>query len=187
MNPATYNLLEAVVRATNKIADKVLDADAAQELRTDLVGKLTGVKVTMQREHSEDIVQDMAGVVIALSKFVLGDRPTTEPRVEQKHLQGALRALEQRFEGQHGSSVRAPEYELQHGGELREKEPEPVIYKHVCPQCGSSNIMCLDCSSEWTFVVDDGTVIAALSKGLSNEMQYKMTEKILAIWNELKE
>ena len=188
MTPATYNLLEAIVHALMKVADATLED--ASELRQDLTQRITAAKVAMQRDQAEDIVQDMAGVVVALSKFVLGRKPIVdEPgRLQRKHLRSALKGLEKRYkdrqemtdatlhpsgrctcggEGscewckthcvhcgaeaeQHGpgsthyfephgaghepdpevaklegetEELSEPEYEVVHGGELREKEP----------------------------------------------------------------
>ena len=94
MTPVTYNLLEAIVHALMKVADATLED--ASELRQDLTQRITAAKVAMQRDQAEDIVQDMAGVVVALSKFVLGRKPVVdEPgRLQRKHLRSALKGLE---------------------------------------------------------------------------------------------
>jgi hypothetical protein len=100
MTHTTYNLLEAIVRALIEVADSALEGEAASDLRQRLGQQLTQAKVAMQRDQAEDIVQDMAGAVVALSKFVLGRKPIVDDpnNVQRKHLQAALRDLEKRHE-----------------------------------------------------------------------------------------
>lgn len=137
-----------MVRAVGMLAR---ETNCDEALKQDLTGKLTSVKIMMQRQSDEDVVQAMAETVIALSKFVLGHEPISEDRVEKKHLREAMWGLKRRWadcqdaeptivrptpycahcgEGaeQHGPGSThyfepEPEMELQHGGELREKEP----------------------------------------------------------------
>jgi len=239
MTPATYNLLEAIVHALIEVADASLED--ASELQQDLTQRLTGAKVAMQRDQAEDIVQDMAGVVVALSKFVLGRKPTVDDpgRLQRKHLRSALEQLESHYkrteasrdmllhpsgrctcagEGtcewckthcvhcgaeaeQHGpgsthyfephgeghepdpevaklegstEELSDPEYEVTHGGELREKEPKPeseVVYGG-------------ELDGKWIVISDGDVIVAALPDDTPEEMLAEMTQGILAVWNE---
>lgn len=173
MQPTTYNLLEAMVRAVQAMA-REMNCDEA--LKQDLTGKLTSVKVMMQRHADEDVVQAMAETVIALTKFVTGLKPAVETPIQKKHVLRALEGLRKHHEDRermresvlhpsgrctcagdgtcewcqshcvecgfaldgdgHCENCDAPpEYELQHGGELRRAEA-----KTRCPTCDSDDV-----------------------------------------------
>lgn len=228
MEPTTYNLLEAMVRAVSTLAR---DANCDEALKQDLTGKLTSVKVMMQRQSDEDVVQAMAETVIALTKFVMGQKPAVEGRIERKHVQSALAGLQKHHESrertreavlhpsgactcsgdglcewclthcvhcgaeaeQHGPGsthyfephgpAHEPdpqvadekvEHELQHGGELREKEPPfEIDYEEAG----------LD-PKKWNPITDGDVIIAALPEDTPEEMKDEMVLKILAVWNE---
>jgi len=99
MSPAAFNLLEAIVRTTIMIADNTLTKDRAETIRSDLTGKLTSLKVVMQHEKEESLLQPMAQVVLALGKHVLG-RPVkiSDGDVSQKDLLGIVNDLTRRSE-----------------------------------------------------------------------------------------
>jgi len=105
MTPAAYNLFESLVRATITIAESALSKDKADDLRGDLTGKLTSLKVVMQREEAESLIQPMAQLVLALGKHVLG-RPVkvSDGDVSKRDLEGIVNDLERRHE--HDSAVR---------------------------------------------------------------------------------
>lgn len=99
MSPAAFNLLEAIVRTTIMIADNTLTKDRAETVRTDLTGKLTSLKVVMQHEKDESLLQPMAQVILALGKHVLG-RPVkvSDGDVSRKDLLGIVNDLARRSE-----------------------------------------------------------------------------------------
>jgi len=99
MNPATFNLLDGIVRATIKIADAALSTDESADIRTELTGQLASLKVVSHHEEGEDIVQAMARAVLALATHVLG-RPVKprEDDVKKTDLLDVVNRLEQRSE-----------------------------------------------------------------------------------------
>lgn len=178
MTPSTFNLFEAIVRATIKIAEAALDEETAGELRQDLGQRLTQAKVSMQRDQAEDIIQDMASVVIALSKFVLSHKPVAEPKIEKKHLQSALRDLERRYEERRAieQAVMHPTGRCTCAGEgicewcqthcvhcgATEEQHKPTddhaFESHTlsCPKCGCTDIdtqmgVCIECSYRFSY------------------------------------
>lgn len=108
MKPATYNLLEGVIRATIKIAESTLGEEDVAELRADLTGKLTSVKVGMQRDADENIVQGTARAVLALAHHTTHRSVDVEGKnVEKKHLLTVVRYLEQRSEARYETTEAA--------------------------------------------------------------------------------
>jgi len=242
MTPATYNILETIVRALYQVADAALEKEEASNLRHELGQQLTQAKVAMQRGREDDIVQDMAGVVVALAKFVLGRKPTVDDvgRLQRKHLRTALRDLERRYkerrevteavlhpdgrctcagEGtcswcqthcvhcgakaeQHGPGsthyfephgeghepdpelqAERDEYELQHGGELRKKEPEelsepeePVIEDKTLEDIGIDR-------NRWRLITDAGgyPAVALYFNGTKDSLSQEQVEELEAV------
>lgn len=194
MNPATYNLLESVVTATLYIADSTLTKDRADSLRQDLTGKLTSLKVVMQREEGEAIVQTMAQTVLAMANYLSG-KPVQVggPSVQKKHLLSAMKGLRERVKAQQvdatlhptGRCTCAGEGEcewcqshcLECGMALRDDEcpncsdkPDPM--DEPCPYCGEAGMYCT-CKGDSEDVVEkapevetDNEEVRALAAGL---------------------
>ena len=122
MNPATYNLLEGIVRATIQIGETALQRNACDSLRSDLTEKLLSLKVVMRHEDEESLIQAMAQTVLALAKHTLGHPVKNSDGDVNKHdLLGVARELESRSD---------------QASEQIDPRDEP------CPTCGEARMYC---------------------------------------------
>jgi hypothetical protein len=161
-----------------EVADAALDEKRAGDLKHELGQRLTQAKVSMQRGLEEDIVQDVATVVVALSKFVLGRKPGAEPSPKREHLRAALRDLEKRYEAQReiteaalhptGRCTCAGEGTCEwcrthcvHCGATEEQHTPTGDHRfesHTlsCPKCGCTDIdtrmgICIECAYRFSY------------------------------------
>jgi hypothetical protein len=186
MSPAAYNLLEAIVRTTITIADNTLTKDRADAIRTDLTGKLTSLKVVMQHEKDESLLQPMAQVILALGKHVLG-RPVkvSDGDVSQKDLLGIMQDLQRRSEVRSEAVERlmcptcgSGDLDTDFGrcrccGFILDGRPEPVIEDRTNEDIG------LD-SSRWKLLTDSAgyPVLALYFNGRKDSLSQEQVEEI---------
>lgn len=179
MNHATYNLLEGVVRATIKIAETTLPKDESDDLRADLSGKLTSLKIATQRDENEAIVQAMAQVVLALAKHVLG-RPVKvgEGDVSRHDLLSVARELDK--------PPRLPEPDSSGLPHMNIEAPMPDVRPAKEP-ASKAQIELYGIDNRWKIITDEsGDPVAALyfngrMDSLSQEQVEEIEEALLPI------
>jgi len=161
MNPATYNLLEGIVRAITTVAEASLPKEAIAESRSDLHGKLMSVKNEMRREDGEDIVQATAKAALALARYTLSFKVDMDSeRVQKKHLLSVVKELTNRSERRHAltEATLHPTGHCTCEGQLTNGQPEGECEwcREHCVECG----MELDMDRHCPNCYEDGKALA---------------------------
>lgn len=187
MSPAAYNLLEAIVRATVMIADNTLTKDRSETVRADLTGKLTALKVVLQHEEGESLLQPMAQAILALGKHVLG-RPVkvSDGNVSKRDLLNIAHELESPDKRPEPDSSGLPHMNIKAPmpNVLPAKEPDRYSEHELAPSV-KADLYGLD--SRWRLITDDaGDPVMALyfngnKDSLSQDQVEEIEEAILPI------